>query len=68
MHSMWFNLNVKDLDRSEQFFKSLGFEIKNPEMLDKMLGITIGQTIVILMKIITSSLYHIKMSIQALMK
>ena len=27
-------------------------------MLDKMLGITIGQTIVILMKIITSSLYH----------
>lgn len=51
MHSMWFNLNVKDLDRSEQFFKSLGFEInKNPEMLDKMLGITIGQTIVILIE------------------
>ena len=53
MHSMWFNLNVKDLDRSEQFFKSLGFEInKNPEMLDKMLGITIGQTIVILLSLI----------------
>ena len=51
MHSMWLNLNVKDLDRSEQFFKSLGFEInKNPEMLDKMLGITIGQTIVILIE------------------
>ena len=68
MHSMWFNLNVKDLDRSEQFFKSLGFEInKNPEMLDKMLGITIGQTIVILIEN-NHFEYHIKMSIQALMK
>lgn len=51
MHSMWFNLNVKDLDRSEQFFKTLGFEInKNPDMLDKMVGISIGQTIVILIE------------------
>lgn len=51
MHSMWFNLNVKDLNVSEDFFRSLGFEInKNPDMLDKMVGIKIGNTIVILIE------------------
>lgn len=51
IQSMWFNLHVKDLKRSEQFYQSLGFEIKhNPDMLDKMLGIKIGSTIVILIE------------------
>ncbi|MCI2774313.1 VOC family protein [Staphylococcus petrasii] len=51
IQSMWFNLHVKDLERSEQFYKNLGFEInKNPDMLDKMLGIQIGQTIIILIE------------------
>ena len=49
--SMWFNLHVKDLKRSEQFYQSLGFEINhNPDMLDKMVGIKIGSTIVILIE------------------
>lgn len=49
--SMWFNLHVEDLERSEQFYKNLGFEInKNPDMLDKMVGIKIGQTIMILIE------------------
>mgnify|MGYP002652667028 len=49
IQSMWFNLHVKDLKRSEQFYQSLGFEINhNPDMLDKMVGIKIGSTIVIL--------------------
>lgn len=51
IQSMWFNLHVEDLARSEQFYKNLGFEInKNPDMLDKMLGIQIGQTIIILIE------------------
>ncbi|MCH4457113.1 VOC family protein [Staphylococcus haemolyticus] len=51
IQSMWFNLHVEDLERSEQFYKNLGFEInKNPDMLDKMVGIKIGQTIVILIE------------------
>ena len=51
MQSMWFNLHVEDLERSEQFYRYLGFEInKNPDMLDKMVGIKIGQTIVILIE------------------
>ena len=33
MQSMWFNLHVKDLKRSEQFYENLGFKInKNPDM------------------------------------
>ncbi|MFI9031754.1 VOC family protein [Staphylococcus pasteuri] len=49
--SMWFNLHVKDLNRSEAFYRALGFEINhNPEMLDKMVGIKIGNTIVILIE------------------
>ncbi|MBI5973070.1 VOC family protein [Staphylococcus caledonicus] len=51
IQSMWFNLHVENLERSEQFYKNLGFEInKNPDMLDKMIGIKIGQTIVILIE------------------
>lgn len=51
IQSMWFNLHVQDLEKSEQFYKSLGFEInKNPQMLDKMVGIQIGQTTVILIE------------------
>ena len=51
IQSMWFNLHVEDLERSEQFYRDLGFEInKNPDMLDKMVGIKIGQTIVILIE------------------
>lgn len=51
IQSMWFNLHVEDLERSEHFYKNLGFEInKNPNMLDKMLGIQIGKTIVILIE------------------
>ena len=51
IQSMWFNLHVEDLERSEQFYRYLGFEInKNPDMLDKMVGIKIGQTIVILIE------------------
>ncbi|PNZ70088.1 glyoxalase [Staphylococcus croceilyticus] len=51
IQSMWFNLHVEDLERSKQFYKNLGFEInKNPDMLDKMLGIQIGKTIVILIE------------------
>ncbi|PNZ28914.1 putative glyoxalase [Staphylococcus petrasii] len=51
IQSMWFNLHVEDLERSEQFYKNLGFEInKNPDMLDKMVGIQIGQTIIILIE------------------
>lgn len=51
IQSMWFNLHVKDLKRSEQFYQSLGFEINhNPDMLDKMVGIKIGSTIVILIE------------------
>ena len=51
MQSMWFNLHVKDLKRSEQFYENLGFKInKNPDMLDKMVGISIGETIVILIE------------------
>lgn len=38
IQSMWFNLHVEDLERSEQFYRYLGFEInKNPDMLDKWL-------------------------------
>ncbi|CAM4114341.1 glyoxalase [Staphylococcus schweitzeri] len=51
IQSMWFNLHVQDLEKSEQFYRSLGFEInKNPQMLDKMVGIQIGQTTVILIE------------------
>ena len=51
IQSMWFNLHVEDLERSEQFYRYLGFEInKNPDMSDKMVGIQIGQTIVILIE------------------
>ncbi|GJF43317.1 VOC family protein [Staphylococcus argenteus] len=51
IRSMWFNLHVQDLEKSEQFYRSLGFEInKNPQMLDKMVGIQIGQTTVILIE------------------
>ncbi|MBE5663642.1 VOC family protein [Staphylococcus sp. SS60] len=51
IQSMWFNLHVADLKKSEQFYRSLGFEInKNPQMLDKMIGIQIGQTTVILIE------------------
>ena len=51
MQSMWFNLHVKDLKSSEQFYENLGFKInKNPDMLDKMVGISIGETIVILIE------------------
>ena len=51
IQSMWFNLHVEDLERSEQFYRDLDFEInKNPDMLDKMVGIKIGQTIVILIE------------------
>ncbi|MBE5665754.1 VOC family protein [Staphylococcus sp. SS251] len=51
IQSMWFNLHVADLQKSEQFYRSLGFEInKNPQMLDKMIGIQIGQTTVILIE------------------
>lgn len=51
IQSMWFNLHVEDLERSEQFYRDLGFKInKNPDMLDKMVGIKIGQTIVILIE------------------
>ena len=51
IQSMWFNLHVEDLERSEQFYRDLGFEInKNPDMLYKMVGIKIGQTIVILIE------------------
>ena len=27
IQSMWFNLHVEDLERSEQFYRDLGFEI-----------------------------------------
>lgn len=51
IQSMWFNLHVQDIEKSEQFYRSLGFEInKNPQMLDKMVGIQIGQTTVILIE------------------
>ncbi|BCN89468.1 VOC family protein [Staphylococcus argenteus] len=51
IQSMWFNLHVQDLEKSEQFYRLLGFEInKNPQMLDKMVGIQIGQTTVILIE------------------
>lgn len=51
IQSMWFNLHVQDLEKSEQFYRSLGFEInKNPQMLNKMVGIQIGQTTVILIE------------------
>ena len=44
IQSMWFNLHVEDLERSEQFYRDLGFEInKNPDMLDKMVGIKIDK-------------------------
>lgn len=48
IQSMWFNLHVQDLEKSAQFYKALGFKInRNPQMLDKMVGIQIGQTTVI---------------------
>ena len=51
IQSMWFNLHVQDLEKSAQFYKALGFKInRNPQMLDKMVGIQIGQTTVILIE------------------
>ncbi|MBO1198193.1 VOC family protein [Staphylococcus simiae] len=51
IQGMWFNLHVANLDESEAFYRELGFEIKkNPDMLDKMLGIAIGDTTVILIE------------------
>ncbi len=49
--SMRFNLHVQDLEKSAQFYKALGFKInRNPQMLDKMVGIQIGQTTQILIE------------------
>lgn len=43
IQSMWFNLHVQDLEKSAQFYKALGFKInRNPQMLDKMVGIQKG--------------------------
>lgn len=51
IQGMWFNLHVANLDKSEAFYRALGFEIKkNPDMFDKMLGIAIGDTTVILIE------------------
>lgn len=51
IQGMWFNLHVASLEKSETFYRELGFEIKkNSEMLDRMLGIAIGDTTVILIE------------------
>lgn len=50
LQSVWFNLPVGNLEKSEAFFDGIGFNInKNPDMLDKMVGIKVAEGSIIIL-------------------